>query len=240
MRAAALALAALALTAGESSQDENAKLENVAKREARHRSQAERGLSIARESTKVRVLETSLVKDSEGAAAVVRLRNVSATTLQDVPIEITVRSASGTPTYTNDIPGLAAELVAAPLLPARGELAWVEDQVPASGDPRSVSAKVGEGEATGGAIPRLSVQGTTLSTESSGEAHAEGSVVNHSPLEQHEVAVYAVARRAGRIVAAGSAVLPQAAAGAATHFQLYFIGDPRGAQLQFSAVAGAA
>ncbi len=233
-------LVALALTACETTAEKSAKLEKAAKQEAGHRASAQRGLSITRESTNVKVLETAVLSSPEGAAAVVILRNLSATTLRNVPIEIVVRSAGGAAVYSNDTPGLAAALVSAPLLPAHSELTWIDDQLPAGGEERSVSAKVGEGEAASGAIPRLSIEGTSLSYASASEPEVEGSVVNHSALAQREVVVYAVARRAGKIVAAGRAVLPQAPAGASTRFQLYFTGDPRGAQLQFSADAGAA
>jgi hypothetical protein len=52
---------------------------------------------------------------------------------------------------------------------------------------------------------------------------------------QLELVVYAVARRGGRIAAAGRAIVPQAPAGASTPFQVFFIGDPKGAQLSLTA-----
>jgi hypothetical protein len=49
--------------------------------------------------------------------------------------------------------------------------------------------------------------------------------------------VYAVARKGGRIVAAGRAVLPEVAPGASIPFQAYFVGNPSGARIQASAPA---
>ena len=49
--------------------------------------------------------------------------------------------------------------------------------------------------------------------------------------------MFGVARRAGRIVAAGRAVLPELPAGSRLPFQIFFVGDPHGAQLQVSAPA---
>jgi hypothetical protein len=46
--------------------------------------------------------------------------------------------------------------------------------------------------------------------------------------------VFALARRAGRIAAAASGVLPELAGGASAPFQVFFVGDPHGAQLQVS------
>ena len=43
-------------------------------------------------------------------------------------------NAGGAPVYSNDTPGLAPTLTAVPLVPAHGELTWVDDQVPAGAD----------------------------------------------------------------------------------------------------------
>ncbi len=231
MRRAALVLVALALTGCETSQEKSAKLEKEAKRRPGHGALAQKGLSIDRESAYVKVVQTSVVHDSEGSAAVVTLRNTSARALRDVPIAITVRDSSRSTLYANSAPGLARSLVSVPLLAAHGQVVWIDDQVQAAGTPASVSAKVGEGAAATGAIPRISIQGAHLA-ETEG---AEGTVVNHSQVTQTELVVYAVARRAGKIVAAGRAVVPQLPPDTPTRFQVFFIGDPHGAQLAFSA-----
>jgi hypothetical protein len=236
VRLAALGLVALALTACESNQERSAKLEKAAKAHegeaARRRALAQRALTIKRPSTKVKVTGATLVRGSEGAAAVITLRNVSATALREVPVQITVRDARGASVYTNAVPGLSPTLASVALIPAHAQLTWIDDQVQATGTPASVTAKVGEGAPAGGAIPQLRLEGTHLS-----EAQAEGNLVNHSRASQQEVIVDAVARRAGRIVAAGRAVLASAPAGASTPFQIFFVGDPSGAQLEVSAPA---
>jgi hypothetical protein len=230
-------LVALALTGCETTAQKSAKLEKAAKQSEREHPQlARKGLSITRLSTKVRVSAASVLHTSEGAAAVVTLHNISSTALRDIPIEISVKDARGATVYTNDVPGQAAGLVSAPLIPAHATFTWIDDQVQASATPTGVSAKVGEGTPATGALPRMTVQDQHLIEEAGGPG-AEGSVVNHSPVSQQELVVFAVARQAGRIVAAGRAIVPTAAAGAATRFQLFFIGDPHGAQLQFNAPA---
>ncbi len=235
MRRAALVLAALALTGCETSAEKSAKLEKQAKLAAKHAALAARGLTIAKVSSKVKVLAASALSSPEGAAAVVTLHNLSSTTLRMVPIEITIKGTGGATLYSNDTPGLAATLVSVPLVAAHATTSWVDDQVQAAGAPKSVSAKVGEGEAVTGAAPRLEVQGTHLVRDEASGPETEGSIVNRSSVAQRELVVYAVARRAGRVVAAGRAVIPQAAAGSSTHFQVFFIGDPRGAQLEVNA-----
>jgi hypothetical protein len=236
VRLAALVLVALALTACESNQERSAQIQKADRHEvaeaARRQALAERALTITKASTKVRVTATAVVHDSEGAAAVVRLENVSGTSLRDVPIQITVRNARGASVYTNAVAGLSPTLASVGLIPAHSVQTWIDDQVQATGVPASVSAKVGEGTPASAAVPQLSVVGAHLS-----ETQAEGNVVNHSGVAQQELVVYAVARRGGSIVAAGRAVLASAPARTSTPFQIFFVGDPSGAQLEVSAPA---
>lgn len=233
MRAVALALAALALTACESSQEENAKIEKVYRREAaeaaKRRAAAERALSIPHPSRVVKVLAATALHTSEAGAAVVTLQNTSARTLRDLPIEITVKDAADATIYTNATPGLARALVTVPLLAAHATSLWVEDQVQTTAAPASVEAKVGEGETIAQAPPQDAVTDARLV-----EGVAEGSLDNRSHSSQSEVILYAVARRGGQIVAAGSALVPTVEAGASAHFQAALVGNARGAQLEVS------
>src|SRR5262249_45564789 len=100
---------------------------------------------------------------------------------------------------------------------------------------------VGEATQASGTIPQMGVGGTRLSTESGTESTLSGTVSNHSQTTQQNLVVYAVARRASKIVAAGRAVIPEITAGtnAGTNvpFQIYFVGDPSGAQIQTNAPA---
>jgi hypothetical protein len=236
VRAAALVLVALALSGCETTAEKAAKLEKVAKRREREVGvHLEHGLSITHVSRKVKVDGTTILRSSEGAAVVVTLRNTSTTPLRNVPVEINVRDAHGASVYANTVPGLAAGLISAPLIPAHGELRWVDDQVQLSGSPASAVATVGEAASTTGAIPRITVTGTHVVEDPTNGPTAEGTVVNASGVSQQELIVYAVATHAGRIVAAGRAIVPEAAAHSSTRFQLFFIGDPRGATVALSA-----
>jgi hypothetical protein len=249
--AGALVLAALALLCSgcETTAEKSAKLEKAAKRVALAQ---QTGLSITRQSTVVKVTSASVVRGAEGSAAIVTLRNSSAKALRDVPLAITLKDARGSSVYSNDTPGLAKTLTSVALLPAHGEITWIDDQIAARAA-NSVSANVGEGAAVddgtnvgegsaaaggggggGGGAPRLELQGTHLAEDPGGGVDAEGTIVNRSRVEQSELVIYAVARRRGRVVAAGRAVLASLAAGASTPFQIFFVGDPKGAQLQLS------
>jgi hypothetical protein len=229
---AVLVTIALAATGCESTQEKSAQLEKA----AHHTHLAERGLSIARASAEVSVLGAVLVLGAEGAATVVTLRNDSAHALRDVPIAITVKDAGGSTIFQNDAPGLEAALTSLGSLPAHGIATWVDDQVPASGAPASVTAVAGEAPAASGALPEIEVTGVRPSEES-GSATAAGTVRNRASVTQQALVVYVVARRAGRVVAAGRAILPEVAPGAAVPFQAFLVGSPRGATLQASAPA---
>jgi hypothetical protein len=230
--AVAVALLALVLTGCESSQEKSAKLERAAKVQARN---APKGLVIAHPSKDAKVLATGVVSTSEGAAAVVTVHNETAHLLREVPIEINVRDASGASVYANTTPGLARTLVSIALLPPHATLTWVDDQVRTTGQSAaSVKATVGEAPSASGALPSIAVSGTHIVEGTEGTS-AEGTVTNHSQVQQAELVVYAVARRGGHIVAAGRAVLPQLAAGGSEPYRVFFIGAPEGAQLQVSA-----
>jgi len=202
---------------------------------ARHNVRAQTGLVITRQNPNVEVLATAVLHNENGTAAVVTLRNRSSKPLHDVPILITVRDARGSTLYTNGAPGLSPTLVSASLLPAHGELTWVDDQVQTTGIATKVGAEIGEAAPATGSIPRLSIAAAHMSEDATNGPGAEGTLVNHSDVTQQELVVYAIARRAGKIVAAGRAILPQALANASTQFQVFFIGSPHGASLQLEA-----
>jgi hypothetical protein len=229
-----VALVALALVCSgcETTAEKSAMLEKAAKRVARAQ---QTGLAIAHESTVVKAVGAVVVRGKEGSAAVVTLRNTSSHALRDVPIAISLKDAHGTSVYANDTPGLAATLTSVALIPARGEVTWIDDQA-TTVTAASVSARIGEGAQAGNvSATQVGVQGAHLSEDPSGGFDAEGTVVNHSHIEQDELVIYAVARRDGKVVAAGRAVLTSLGAGASLPFQVFFVGDPKGGQLALSA-----
>jgi hypothetical protein len=231
---AALATTALALGGCESTQEKSAQLEALAKREkARHPTLTAKGLSIAHQSTKVRVLGASALHSSEGAAAAVTVINDSGQALRAVPIAIAVKGASGRTLYQNNGAGLEPSLTEISTLPAHGSLTWVDDQLPAGEAPAGVTAKLGEAPAGSGAEPRIEVTGAHLAEASTGEA--EGTVRNSSSVAQQHLVVYVSARRTGHVVAAGRAVLASVGAGASLPFQVFLVGSPVGAKLVASA-----
>ncbi|HEY5192697.1 MAG TPA: hypothetical protein VIJ39_02350 [Solirubrobacteraceae bacterium] len=230
-------VSALMLSGCESTQERSAELRGQAK----HDVLAAQSASVHKESASVEVVQSTVVHSSGGSAVVVALRNTSTHTLENAPIEITVRDAHGGVLFQNNQPGLEPSLTRISLLPPGAQTTWVDDQVETTGVPASASALVGEGVQASGSIPQLNLTGAHLSAETGNEATLSGTVTNRSQTAQQNLVVYAVARRGSKIVAAGRAVLPEVPAGtnSATNvpFQIYFVGDPSGAQIQTSAPA---
>jgi hypothetical protein len=239
VRWAALALAAVLLCGCETTAERSAQLERQAKRNGAGHGSGARATHISAPSRTVTVVSKSLVKGAEGDAVVLRLRNNSSTATREVPVQVTVHDSRGASLYTNATPGLAATLASAPLIGPHATAVWIDDQVTTAGTPARVTAVVGEGHPATGATTPIEVAGVHLNQEASGTA-AEGNVVNHSPVAQHEVVVDAIATSGGRILAAGRAVIPEVAAGASTPFQLFFIGNPQGGRLELAAAPAAA
>jgi hypothetical protein len=125
--------------------------------------------------------------------------------------------------------------VSVPLLLPGQRTIWVNDQVQSTSAATGVSARVGSSPAVSTEVPSLTVEGVHSFEDPSSGVGEEGTVVNHSQVSQQQLVVYAVARRAGRVVAAGRAVLPEARAGGSTPFQVFLIGSAAGAKLEVSA-----
>ncbi len=227
----ALALAAVALGGCETTAEKSAQLQRQAKRVTLD----EKGLSITRESAEIKVVGATVVRESERAAAVVTLHNDSGQAQRDVPIAIVVKDARGHTLFQNNGAGLESALVSLASIGPHATATWVDDQLPPTGAPASVSARVGEAPSVHGGLPELAIGPTQLSQDPATGAVASGSVRNGSSVEQRGLVVFAVGRRAGRIVAAGRAIVPELAAGASAPFQVSLVGDANGAQLQFAA-----
>lgn len=229
---ALLVLPLLAVSACESTQAKSARLQ----REGGARLAAERGLDVRSQNPDVKVLATAVVHDENGTAVTVVLRNLARRPLGRVPVAIDVRGGDGRTVYANDIPGLDPSLVEATGIPAGGELLWVNDQVAANGAPKAVDALVGRERGTAPReLPRIEAGAPRLATDSVTGVEAIGRVTNRSQVDQRRLVVSVVARRGGRVVAAGRAIVARLAAGKSAPYHVFFIGDPRGAQLAVAA-----
>lgn len=194
----------------------------------------ERGLKISKPSKDVKVASTTLLTDAEGSAVVVEVRNRSDRDLANVPILIDVRDAKGKSVYANDIPGLEPALTSIPFVEAGGEATWVNDQVLATGKPKSVEVTVGEGGIPfTGETPELTVADPKIEGDPYSGVVADGEAENKSGEKLDRLLLYAVARQGDEVVAAGRGAIEKIKPEPKPlPYNVYFIGDPRGADVE--------
>jgi hypothetical protein len=170
------------------------------------------------------------VHDQYGTAAVVEVRSRARKAQADLPISIVVSGAGGKRDFANDGAGLDRTLTHVPLLQPGEKAFWVNDQV-LSDAPKAVEAKVGPPETpVRGTPPKLVWGELTLEQDPDG-AYTQGRLRNDSAVGQRQLVVYAVARRGGKVVAAGRAGIESLPARKARAFKVFWIGDPAGAQV---------
>ena len=225
-----LAAGALIAAGCESTQDTSARLSKTGGAATK-----EKGLAVRSQSKDVKVTGTAVLADPNGSAVVVELRNREARPLVKVPVAIDVGDGRRS-IFKNDAPGLAPSLVGVSVLPPRASIAWVNDQILGQGRPRSVKAKVGAD--AGGApaqLPRIEVGPPSLVRDPTSGLAAEGRITNRSKLLQRELTLFAVARKGGRIVAAGRGQVERLKPDRTVGYQIFFIGNPRGARIEIAA-----
>jgi hypothetical protein len=236
---AIVVIAALTLSACESSQTRSARL-----RAAAATRPVERGLAITRTNPDVRVESTTIVNDDKigRSAAVVELHNTSKRPLAALPLLFTVAGAGGKKLFSNGLPGASPDLTTVPSLGPGDTLSWVNDAIVNVKGGRAVDARVGEpatAPATGSAAPpQLRLSAVRLETDPVDGVTATGRVFNPSQIPQERLVIFATARRGAKIVAAGRAVVPLVKPGSAgARFTIFFVGDPTGAKLRIQAPA---
>jgi hypothetical protein len=218
------------LAACESTQDKAAKLA-----ESGSAAFTAKGLRIDKRSKDVKVGKTAVLKGPDGVAVAVELTNTTRKTLAEVPIAIDVRSAKGKSLFKNDDPGLAKPLVSVGLLRPHETLYWVHDQVFATGKPAKVKVTVGQVPPLSGEPPKIDVTPPKFEQDPVSGLSVTGKAKNESDLLQTEFTLYAVARKGGKVVAAGRGGIERFKPGKTNGWQIFFIGDPKGAKLQLAA-----
>ncbi len=99
-----------------------------------------------------------------------------------------------------------------------------------------MKAKVGEGERRSTPrVPRITVTRPRLEQDPVSGVAAVGFAANRSKVEQRKLVVFAVARKGGRVVAAGRAQINRLKPGKRARYTIFFIGNPRGARISVEA-----
>lgn len=228
---AAAACCTLLLAACESTQTKSARLSAQA-----GDLKTQRGVRIARASKVVKVQRATVLRDANGTAAVVALRNTSKRTQARVPLLIDVRGEGGKSVFKNDDPGLDPALTGVSVLLPGQQLLWVNDQVLASAAARRVRVKVGPQRGKAPVkLPRLELAPPQLESDPTSGVLAVGKVTNRSAVEQRNLVIFAVARKGKRVVAAGRGAIERLKPRASATYQVFFIGNPQGARLTLAA-----
>jgi len=231
VRILAAGIASLALAGCSSTEDKAAKFVDEGSKAFEAK-----GLEVSAVNTSVEVRDAEIVRATNGTAAIVTLRNKGARPLQKVPIALDVADAAGKSIWKNDTSGLQTSLVAVPVLAVGANTVWINNQVlPVTGTAATVKVRVGAAKPAPAALPKTTVSPPELEGDPVDGVAARGELSNDSKVEQKELVVYGLARKDGKIVAAGRAIVPRVRAQTKARYAIFFIGDPRGAALEVSA-----
>lgn len=226
----AFALSAVLLGAGcESTQEKSAKLES----EGAQLAKLEK-VDIGATNRDIEVLDKFLLTDQYGSAIVLRLKNDSPQGQIDVPIGVDVRNAKGKSIYKNDLEGLEEGLQKLQIIEPNGETYWVNDQVLVTEKPKSVEVEVGRSDVRWpSSIPEIEMTSPQLVVDPVDGIEVDGKVFNRSNIEQTDLLLYAVATKGNEVVAAGRGLIPKLKVDdKGEQYNIFFIGDPRGADIQ--------
>jgi hypothetical protein len=225
-------LLTVTLSACESTEQESAKIA----REATKLAAGPGTLKLGAANRGVRVSDVTLLNSGGRTAVAARLTATSGRAQTDLPVLVTVTASNGKVLYSNDTGGLEASLQRVALLRPGQSVWWVDDQVLTSQTASGVKVRVGTGS-NARQTPQgsLATNGAQVSQQN-GLAVIDGRLLSGSARAQSRVPVFAVALRAGRVVAAGRAVVGSLPAHATATFQVFPVGSPAGGTLELSAV----
>lgn len=156
-----------------------------------------------------------------------------------VPISVKLTDDSGKTVASNTAGGNDETLTHFPSLPPGSTAYYVNDQFPAGIGATGATVKLG-GQLVqlSAPLPDIQVSGMKV-TEQGGLAQFAGTVTNTSGVDQPILIVQAIARKGGQIVAAGTSIVRDLAAGADASFLGFFIGSPKGSDVEVIAPATA-
>lgn len=221
----------LGFAACETTQDKAARLAVSSDRKSDRRP-----IEIHRVDRQVKVVRASLVRGSGGAAVAVTLRNAGSTPVNDLPILVGVRTATGGDQPLNGDGHVPYFQAHAPAIAPGQETTWVfttEDDLASA---QSAYAKVGTPSptpvTTASRVPALSAH---ADSPAAGKDTVEATVSNDTGLPQYDVAVYAWADKGGHLVAAGQAQIPDLNEGDTSTVKVALVGDPKGADVHVAA-----
>jgi hypothetical protein len=239
-RASAALLLALVpvLAACESTADRAAQRREARAAEAAKLAKAAAAIEVVKvQGIETRVLAVINAPDAGLAAVVVGMRSSDPKrSVVWAPIDVKLKDAKGAVIAQNNVEGANPTLVRVPSLPAGGEAFYVNDQlVPDPPEALPASADVVLGGQMRPLDPPpapLETRNVQLVADPDLGANFTGQVVNSTTVRQEQLIVQAIVRRAGKVVAAGTAIVVGLDPGQTADFTGFFVGDPTGGELE--------
>lgn len=222
-----VAAAVLPLAGCTTTQDRSAALSKNAEKAA-----AAKQFAVGRTNGAVKVAQVTTLKGDGANTVVVKVESSSRKPEAVVPIGLDLYDAKKASIYSNRVDGLDQALNNLPVVEP-GTSWWVNNQLPGTAAART-RVRIGTSKLSKvPALPELKVSDVQLTTDA-GVHVARGKVQNLSAIEQRRLTVFAVALKGGKVVAAGRAVIDKVGPKGSQkqRFNVYFTGDPTGAQLE--------
>jgi hypothetical protein len=193
-----------------------------------------KNITVNKVNDQIKVEDTTILSDQNGTAVVVTLKNESNQTFVDVPIQLKVQNAKGQTIFRNNIAGTQQSLVSLAVLEPHQTFDWVHDQILlAPGQAKKVQVTVGQSsQQAPPELPEIELGRPKTETDPVSGVEARGTIENKSDILQEDLTVYGVARQGGRIVAAGRSGFRKLPAGKKLFYDVFFIGNPQGADVQ--------
>jgi hypothetical protein len=184
-------------------------------------------------STKVAAVLSSESQDGVLTAVVVELTSKDkARSVLWAPIDVVVKDAAGKEVGKTNIPGANPLLIHVPSLPAGGTAYYVNDQIAPDAMPATAAVTLG-GTLVAMTPPpgTLKVTGKIVIDPDYGPSFV-GTVTNTADVRQEQIIIQGIARRGGKIVAAGTSNVLGLEPGASADYVGSLIGDSKGAKLE--------
>lgn len=235
--AVAVAGASGALAGCASTQQKSERAEVIASRTLLGRQQ----LRVTRRDPRVEVRSVETVRDAHRVAFVVRLRNRGTEPVNDLPVGVGTRTPEGRRRLLNGRPGLPYWQTHGPAIApgASATLVVVADtDRRLRGRPFAVVGRADRRPTVATVLPAIEL---TARADAAGRSASGGhrktvavDVRNRSDVPQYGLEIYAVARRGGRLVAAGRVPLSHLGSDDRATASVPLVGDARGAQILLS------
>jgi hypothetical protein len=198
---AGFGLSITALSACQSTEQESARIG----RQSTQQVLASGGLKLGGRNRSVRVSHVTLLNREGRLAVAAQLTSTSARAQRDIPILVTVTGSGGKTLYSNEAGGIEPSLQRLALLEGHRSAWWVDDQVLLAGTPTSTHLKVGAGSKSAVGPAATPMTRAVRTGSQAGIATVAATLVNRTSHALSKVAVFGVALRGGRVVAAGRA-----------------------------------